>query len=105
MNVKLLAACVLLLQRGTLLVSDNYKLAYALQTLGDLGMVWRTPAGTYNCPMLRQRKTAVHQRPANLFISNFSNLFYNKFCDIYAVRVLERRRTSSQLYQIMLLTL
>ncbi len=36
MNVKLLAACVLLLQRGTFLVSDNYNLAYALQILDDL---------------------------------------------------------------------
>ncbi len=33
--------CVLLGQRGAFLVSDNYKLAYALQTLGNQAVVWR----------------------------------------------------------------
>ncbi len=40
MNVKLLAACVLLVQSGALLVSDNYKFVYALQTLKDLELGW-----------------------------------------------------------------
>jgi hypothetical protein len=36
MIVKLFAAGVLLAQSGSFLVSDNYKLAYALQTVGNL---------------------------------------------------------------------
>ncbi len=35
-NVKLFVACVLLVQSGALLVSDNCELASALQTLEDL---------------------------------------------------------------------
>jgi hypothetical protein len=36
MNIKLLAASALLVQSGALLVSDNYKLAYGLQTVSNL---------------------------------------------------------------------
>ncbi len=41
MNVKLLAAGVLLLESDTFLVSDNNKLAYALQTVDILVFGWR----------------------------------------------------------------
>jgi hypothetical protein len=46
MNVKFLAASVLLVQSGALLVSNNYKLAYALQTQDDLEYGWQY-AGWY----------------------------------------------------------
>ncbi len=36
MNVKLFAAYVLLVERGVFLVSDDYKLAYALQNVDNL---------------------------------------------------------------------
>jgi len=52
----------LLGQRGAFLVSDNYKLAYALQTLGNQAVAGGTLAGSCNCPMLSQYKNAVHQQ-------------------------------------------
>jgi hypothetical protein len=85
MNV-LLAACVLLVQSGALLVSYNYKMACALQTLEDLELVCMAVhqlRGSDNWPILSQFKTAVHQRPANLFLYN---LFYKEFCGICALR-------------------
>jgi hypothetical protein len=46
MNVKFLAASVLLVQSVALLISNNYKLVYALQTRDDLEYGWRY-AGWY----------------------------------------------------------
>jgi hypothetical protein len=76
MNVQLLAVGVFLVHSGTLLVSDKCELAYSPQTRDDLELDWWY-AGWYfhDCPMFSQRKTAVHQRLANLFLSN---LFYIK---------------------------
>jgi hypothetical protein len=64
MSVKLLAASVLLVQSGALLVSvtANIKLAQGLQTLDKLVFGRRyAGCGTCNCPaMLSQPKTAIH---------------------------------------------
>ncbi len=45
--------------------------------------------------MFNQRKIAVHQQPANLFLSN---LFYNKFASFS--QLLERKRIASYLFKI-----
>jgi hypothetical protein len=78
MNGKLVAASVLF----------NYQLAYALQTRDDLELWWRY-AGWYmnlsnvkptkdgSAPVTCQRKAAVHQRPANMF------LFYLFYCKMH----------------------
>jgi hypothetical protein len=90
MNVKLVAASVLF----------YYQLAFALQTRDDLELWWRY-AGWYmnlsnvkptkdgSAPVTSQRKAAVHQRPANMF------LFYSF---IASPRLLEQKSTGSQFH-------
>ncbi len=96
-NEELLAASALLVQSGaapywSVLISSWRKVCKLYCLVGS------TPAGTCNCPMLSQPKSAVLQQAAKLFQQHWRYLKGNYELNLAfenADRLLEQKRTDS----------